>query len=383
MRCDLLKIICVLTATALIAFSGCDAKENNDEKGRDMVFNASLDGSPATLDPQTSKQDSAVQIIACVFQGLFRFSDGGELLPAMAEKYTVSDDGLVWDFTLKNDVYWYGKDDFKAECTAEDYVFAFRRLMNPTLRSANAPEYYCIENAENINKGIIPVQKALGVSAASKYELRIKLCEPCPKLPFLLAKPAAMPCNEEFFNKTQGQYGLVEDCVASNGDFYLNKWFYDKWVKTGNFITLRRNPLNGKDSPPAPFGIRFDINIEEYSSFRSSDIHTYVTADPDEISELSPAHPFSVYDNSVWGITYNCTGVFFSRDLRIALSGVIGESSNSEVYSPAGCIVPENAEIQGENYRQTAGNAVMPSLSKEELLGRFMSAQKEAPEGSL
>ena len=101
------------------------------------------------------------------------------VVPAMAESVSVSDDGLVYKFKLSENVMWYGKDDFSAECTAEDFVFAFRRLVDPAMRSERAPEYYCIKNAKEINTRKITDLTQLGVEATGKYELTITLAEPC------------------------------------------------------------------------------------------------------------------------------------------------------------------------------------------------------------
>lgn len=370
-----------LTVTALFSLSSCGGSSSDDgKKGLNGWFTSVISGSPATLDPQTCTGDDAEQIVANVFRGLYRHDDGGKVVPAMAESVSVSDDGLVYKFKLSENVKWYGKDDFSAECTAEDFVFAFRRLVDPAMRSERAPEYYCIKNAKEINTRKITDLKQLGVEATGKYELTITLAEPCADFEYLLAAAPAMPCNSEYYELTEGQYGLVGDCIGSNGYFYVSRWHYDKWVRDGNFIELKRNALNAEALGTAPRGVTFMINANGYESFLDGRTDVYCTAVPDEITRLSGRYEVRSCPKSVWGVVFNSRGAFDSTDLRIALGGFVNGVSG-DVYSPADCIVPSDAS-SGE-YRENAGVPTKSQYSENELIERGTRAVRELGDGAL
>ncbi len=384
------RIISYITAaailvTALFSLTGCgSSKSDKDEKkGRNYTFSSVISGNPLTLDPQTCADDSSSQIIESCFQGLFRFADGGEVVNAVAEEYTVSGDGLIWDFKLREDVFWYGKNNFVAQCTAEDFVFAFRRLVDPALRSARAKEYYCIRNAEAINNGKINDLTQLGVEADGKFRLRITLEKPRSDIVSLLAASPAMPCNEEYYNSTEGQYGLVGDCIGSNGDFYVSRWFYDKWVKDGNFIELRRNELNSERSPVAPKGVKFRINENGYECFLNENTHIYRTADSDEIFRLSGKYEYRNYSTAVWGVIFNCKGNFSSSDLRTALGGCVSGEYDGSIYTAADCIVPDGIKISDKEYRTVAGKTEKRSFTDDELIERGTRAMRGMKDGAL
>lgn len=371
--------------TALFSLSSCrDSSDSKDEnKGKDHYFTTVMSGSPLTLDPQTCTGDNAEELIANMFRGLYRVSDGGAVVPAMAESSTVSDDGLVWRFRLSENVMWYGKDDFSAECTADDFVFGFQRLMNPALRSERAEEYYCIKNASQINKGVLADLNELGVKALGKYELEITLTEPRTDLESLLAAAPAMPCSREYYELTEGQYGLVEDCIGSNGAFYLRKWHYDKWVKNDNFIELRRNELNAEALGTSARAVRYLINEDGYEDFLAGKTDIFRTSDPDKIFRLSGRYDCSTYSDGVWGVLFNTDGVFSSTDLRIALGGYVSGEFDNDIYSRADCMIPDGARIGKANYRMASGYPTRVSYSEQELLERGSRAMRELEDGAL
>lgn len=377
-------ISAALIVTALFPFSACrDSDTDDPDKGKNAAFTSVIVGSPATLDPQTCANDSSAQIISDIFRGLYRITDGGEPVPAMAESEETSADGLVHTYRLVKGVMWYGSGGFTAECTADDFVFAFRRLMDPMLGSERAKEYYCIKNAEKINTGQIGDTSLLGVEATDKYELKITLNEKRSDLNALLAAAPAMPCCRAFWESTEGQYGLVGECIGSNGGFYVSRWHYDKWTKDGNFIELKRNPENAEIFGICPRSITYMINADGYESFTSGDTDVYRTSDPDEIFRLSGKYDASVYTSSVWGVVFNSAGSFAERDLRIALGGCVSADNGDDNYVPASFIVPDGAAVGKADYRGTAGYPERTVYSESELAERGERAMRTLPDGAL
>ena len=350
----------IITASALLAVSliltSCSA-----DNGENYIFKSVIYGNPATLDPQTSVKDSAQQVIPSIFRGLYRYS-GTEILPDMAESCEVSEDGLVWEFTLEDDVYWYDGEDFTAKCTAYDYEFAFRRLLSPAAKAKRAEEYYCIKNAEKVNRGELAAEE-LGVTALSELSLRITLERPCQNFEALLAEPPAMPCNEKFFIKTKGQYGLFADSIASNGDFWVSGWRYDKWSNEGNYISLRRNSKNAEQRQISPYGLNFFIDSDGFAAMKSGEIQCYAAKNSEEAAELSKKFEFSENETAVWGIVFG-GAVVESAELRAALGSSAEPLTQGEIYSPTDFLIPEETG-ECKAYRQAAGKAASPVCNRE------------------
>lgn len=369
-----------------VSFSGCF-----EDDGKDYIFKYDIAGNPRTLDPQTANDASGLELIANIFDGLLRLDDEGNVECAVAESYTVSEDGLTYRFKLRNDVYWYDGEEFEQVCTAEDFVFAFRRLFKPSTKSPSAGSFFCIKNSEAVNRGTLTDLSQLGVRATGEFELEITLQYPNPMLPVLLTTAPAMPCNEEFYNSTEGKYGLYADKIASNGSFFVYSWYYDQWSSENNNLILRRNDKNNADKSICPYGLNFFIDeADSYTNFVNEKSHVYVAEGNEAINLLNSGYSYSKSDNTVWGIAFNIgkNGVFSNESLRKALAHCTDRDSavlSATGYVKAESFVPDSIQVGSLNYRESAGEesalAYNTALAKAELDVALTSVSRSDLEG--
>jgi len=312
--------ISVLIIFALVCafFAGCSESE-----GSGFVFKYDIPANPGTLDPQTATGRVASLLIANLFDGLLRVESDGRITANVAAEYFVSEDGLTYTFLLRDDVYWYFDGDYSVKCTAYDFVFAFRRLFNPAIKSENAHLFYNIKNSREVHNGAIPHLDAVGVEAFGDFELVITLEEPNPLLPYLLTTSPAMPCNEELFERTAGRYGLNANSVPSNGAFFITHWNFDPFSNSSesNLIIMRRNEKNSEAERIYPRGLNFFINYAEpLAHFAEGTTHALIAEGEAADTLIAREIPYDAFENSVWGITFNTSGVFRNADLRYALA---------------------------------------------------------------
>lgn len=351
----------------ITAFNLCSC----DSEKESYVFKSVIYGNPKTLDPQCALRDSSYSVIYNVFQGLFTYDEQGNIVNGMIERYNVSDDGLIWTFYLKKDVKWSDGDEFVADCTADDFVFAFKRLLKPLTKSKRAGEYFIIKNAEAINNGEIDDISELGVEALNSYTLEITLEMPCSDFKALLTLPPSMPCNEEYYNSTQGRYGLAADYIASNSNYFVHTWSYDEWSNENNYFILRRNTLNNS-AYNLPSGINFFINpVDERKDFDDV-IHTYTGYSESEIPELMKKYRFSEHNSETYGLIFNLAESFSKLEYRREL-GFYAVDNNE--YG----IVPECAAIGNYNYRQLAGKPQRNFISHSSSVGMISNARMIIP----
>lgn len=210
---SLLKRFGSILLAVLLIFScaACGGEQN----GANVYFE--LTQKPDTLDPQTAASDSELLIVKNLFEGLLRENEQGELVLGVAEDYVQN--GLVYTFKIRKDAQWFTGE----KLTAHDFVFAFRRAVSPETAAPFAVRLSAVENAEEILNGKLAPEK-LGVSAPDKHTLIIQLSREDNEFLKSLTTSVCMPCQEKFFQKSGGKYGLSKDDVLANGSYYLSKW---------------------------------------------------------------------------------------------------------------------------------------------------------------
>ena len=221
------KILAMISITALtfslIACSG-GTKDSNAEGNNESVEDTSTSGSPlkvqidaeiASMDPQIATDGISFEVLAAVTEGLYSLSDDGSAVEAIADKVEKSEDGLTYTVTLKDTKWSNG-----TPVTAKDFVFAWRRLVDP----ATASEYSFIagiagiKNADAIVNGEMTPDQ-LGITAKDDKTLVIELDTPVPFFESLMAFPSFFPVNEEFYNKCGDKFATTVDTILCNGAF--------------------------------------------------------------------------------------------------------------------------------------------------------------------
>lgn len=354
-----LRLTAVLLVCGLLSLlTGCFGRE---QTGEGYLFTIALPGSPECLDPQFTENANAAAILPNMLEGLMRLDENGEPVPAEAEEYTISEDGLRYMFTLRQDCYWHGKDtdeDRPERVTSRDYVFAFQRLLDPAMRSPYAEDYSCIKNAVPIMAGIARPE-TLGVTAPDGNTVIFELEAPEPDFLLLLTRNCAVPCNEAFFESTKGRYGLDENTVLCNGAFYLTKWNYDRY-STGNFITMRKNALYYDKEAVAPSSLQFDIlssRSEAETAFAEGNADVLLTdTSPDYFLHGKNC---TIQTNGVrtMGLIFNPDNTLLQNtDLRQALAYGIDRAALAEIVSgdvtPAYGAIPPAVTLLGRSYRE-------------------------------
>ena len=150
---------------ALVVFTSSIAASANAQ-----IFYRGNDGDPETLDHHGTSTTSESRIIDDLYSGLVDFSADARVIPATAERWDVSEDGLTYTFYLRDNALWSNGDPV----TAHDFVFSYRRLMDPATAAKYATILYPIQNAEQVNIGELAPSE-LGVRAIDDKTLEVKL----------------------------------------------------------------------------------------------------------------------------------------------------------------------------------------------------------------
>jgi oligopeptide transport system substrate-binding protein len=174
---------------------------------------------PETLDPQKSSGGPEQMIEMDLFEGLTAYDSATHAIPGVASKWDVSADGLTWTFHLRPDARWSDG----TLVTADDFVAAFQRLVDPVTASPSAEMFEVLAGATRIIAGAEKKLSELGVTAVDAETLRLTLVHPMPLLPDLLATAVAVPVNRAALAKYGDQWTRPGNLV-SNGAYVLAAW---------------------------------------------------------------------------------------------------------------------------------------------------------------
>jgi oligopeptide transport system substrate-binding protein len=188
---------------------------------------------PKGLDPHQASGDPENQILGDMFLGLYTEDVNGKAVLGAAEKVDVSADGLTWTFTIRDHKWSDGK-----PVTSADFVFAWRRVLDPMTASEYASILFPVKNAEKVSTGKLKLDE-LGVSAPNPKTFVVTLEHPAPYLPEMLTHYTTFPLPKHVIEKA-GKDWTKPGIMVSNGAYKLatrrpndhiklvkNTFFYD------------------------------------------------------------------------------------------------------------------------------------------------------------
>ncbi len=207
------------------------ANQPNENNNVAQVLTFNLGAEPAHLDPQLNQTFDGRHTINNTFEGLVREKDG-EIVPAMAESWEISDDGLVYTFKINPDAKWSDGQPV----VAGDFEFAWKRAINISIAPGYAELLASgnIVNAAEIIAGELS-HEDLGVRAIDDSTFEVTLTVPTEYFMSLAAFPSFMPVREDVVDN-DGLWAKDPSRVVSNGPFVLTEFLM------GDRLVLEPNP---------------------------------------------------------------------------------------------------------------------------------------------
>src|SRR5215472_5447900 len=152
-----------------------------------FVLNRGNGAEPKSLDPHFTDLIPESNILGDLLVGLTTFDPAAHPIPGAAANWMVSGDGRTWTFHLRQHLWSDG-----TPVSAQDFVFAWRRLLDPKTAAYYSYNLWVVKNAHAISAGKLPTS-ALGVTAPDDSTLVVQLEHPASYLPELLTHDTAYP----------------------------------------------------------------------------------------------------------------------------------------------------------------------------------------------
>lgn len=213
-----IKLFIVLLALTVIT-AGCSSAEGiYSDKGQ--VFRKVIPQDISSLDSALVTDTVSFDLFNQVYEGLYTLDKNDKAQPGVAKEMPKkSNGGKTLTIKLRKDAKWSNGDPV----TAQDFVFAWKRVVNPDTASEYAYIMYDLKNAEDINMGKKDVDK-LGVKALDDHTLKIELNKPIPYINEMLAFGTYLPQKEKVVKKHGEQYATTADKTVFNGPFKVQDW---------------------------------------------------------------------------------------------------------------------------------------------------------------
>lgn len=351
------KLISGLLALVLV-LAGCSSSSDT------FVYTI---GTPVeTLDTLNASYQQTFALFADIFVGAKKIDGEGELGDGGSKSVTISDDGLVYTIKLRDDVVWV--DNTGAEqgnVTANDYVTAYQRMVDPANASVYSYIFEPIENATEISAGEKEPSE-LGVKALDDYTLEITLNQATPYFESMLAFGSFAPVATDAVEAYGSDYGTSAETTWYNGAYYVTD--YD----TDSVISLsKNNSYFGADHVELD-RIDFRLNADgtaRYNAFLNGEVDYAEIANNEDYTE---AMEQGIATDQLTGYSFYAvlnhedSAATSNENLRKALTAgfdreTLVESAYGDINKAIEYIIPSDmtgAAYDGVEYRDYANDSL-------------------------
>ncbi|CRK80228.1 peptide ABC transporter substrate-binding protein [Neobacillus massiliamazoniensis] len=218
----------VVSVFMLFTVSACTANTNagtetakDNEKGKskvEKVLNLNNEQEPTSFDPPIGFDAVSWNALNNIMEGLTRLDETNQPKAATAKSWDVSKDGKTYTFHIRSDAKWSNGDDV----TASDFVYSWKRLLNPETSSPAAFLGYLIEGGEAYNKGKGTADE-VKVKAVDKKTFEVTLTSPQSYFLSVISNPCFFPINEKVATSNPKWFAEAKTFVG-NGPFTLAEW---------------------------------------------------------------------------------------------------------------------------------------------------------------
>lgn len=302
--------------------------ENVSQEGSDL--NIMLETPVQSLDPQQATDGTSFEVIADYTDGLMQMDADGKAVPAIAESYELSEDGLTYTFHLREDAVWSNGEPV----TAADFVFGWQRAVDPSVASEYAymlSDIGQIKNAAEIIAGEKD-KSELGVTAVDDHTLQVELNVPVSYFLSLMYFPTYYPVNQAFFESCGDTFATSPETTLSNGAFVL-----DTYEPAATTVHLTKNPDYYNADSVQLAGLNYQViqdSQQALMSYQTGDLDITLV-NGEQVDQVKEDPEFTTIGAGyLWYVSPNIKGVpeLANQNIRLAMTFAINrESITSDV----------------------------------------------------
>ncbi|WP_439424874.1 peptide ABC transporter substrate-binding protein [Oenococcus alcoholitolerans] len=333
------------------AIAGVSAAINGNRGNSTNVLNEYLPTPMTTQDLSQMTDQYAFQIAGNVQQGLLSRKADGTPSAGLARSWSHSRDGMTWTFHLRPNLRWSNGD----RLTASDFVYGWRRTVDPKTASQYAYIYSGIRNADAINSGRNKNLNSLGISAPDRNTVVVHLEHPMPQFENLMAFPVFFAQDQHFVSRLGKRTG-----TNSARQVYSGPYRFVGWNGSNNRFRLVPNRHYWNASKVRNDGVNFRVVTDTTASlalFNRGRLDQVTLNTPEQIRRYRNARNLHIYNQARTDyIEYNQTGrirALNNLHIRQALNLATDRAGVSQAISQGLYTVPTGITPAGLARTQT------------------------------
>ena len=343
-------ILVTLALAGAIALSGCGGGSKSAKKVSGKILTIEMGPEVESIDPALNTTNDGANYLTYLFDNLLRTDKDGKVVPSLAQKYEVSDDGLTWTFHLRDGLKWSDGSDF----TANDFVYSWQRMVDPDVAAPYAETVLGMVEGydeaigkpdENGNQTTTPDITKLRVEAPDDKTFVVHMSHPTPYFDKLATFAALSPVKKDVVEAKPDGWTLDPKTYISTGPFKLAEW------KSGSYLMLEKNENYWNKDAVKLDGIKCLLMEDQnaaFSAYEAGDALMIKDIPTQEITTLQkrPDYRLDPQIGTYFIDLNNTLDEFKDSKVRQALSlaldrKYISETITAGTYTPAKGFVPQ------------------------------------------
>ncbi|EEJ76590.1 ABC transporter, substrate-binding protein, family 5 [Lactobacillus acidophilus ATCC 4796] len=373
--------VVTLAAGTLAACSNSSNSSSGNKKTLNWMDKTEIEG----MDLSKVTDATSFTQLNNTMEGLYRLGKNSKIEPGLATKTSTSKDGKTWTFTLRKNDKWSNGDPV----TAKDFVYSWRRTVDPSTGSQYSYLFSGVKNADDIVAGK-KKPTALGIKAVGDDKLVVTLDKRIPYFKLLMGFPLFFPQNQKTVEKYGKSYGTSSKTTVYNGPFVQKGW-------TGSNLSwkLEKNKNYWDKKNVKLDTINYSVQktpSTDYNLYQSGKLDAALLG-PQASKELKNQKGYTLRKtaSTIYLEMNQKKNPFSNENFRKAVSLSVNrkELANSVggAAEPADTLSPENmTEVNGKDYTDLVrGDATKKfnTYNRKEAQAYWKKAQKELGKSSV
>ncbi|MEM0951625.1 MAG: peptide ABC transporter substrate-binding protein [Cyanobacteria bacterium P01_H01_bin.74] len=205
--------------------SSKSASSESVQDGPKKIFRMNLGTEPPTLDPAKMSDLTSFSVALALMKGLTQFDDKMQVVPAMADRWSVSQDGLTYRFHIRKTARWSDGQPV----TANQFKYAWQRALSVKTAADYAFFLFAIKNAKAYYNQDIKDFNAVGIRVIDANTLVVELEHPTPFFTALTASPVFFPLRKDSLQRWGDDFTEAGHLI-SNGAYQLKRWDHEEQI---------------------------------------------------------------------------------------------------------------------------------------------------------